>query len=326
VFCGAIAFSLPPDVGNRRRGNGSFTSKANDLRGVSEVSSMRAEPREFQCATPTGSAEQAADHRAEVDPSQIHVFAGDRIDAANSILSGWDGGSAPNLAHIGDIKRIGTGSIGRLKDILEKLRASVTVRSSSIGGALVLAFGLGWACALLFDSNPVASLPPLDQTAPVPLGRLDSEKQVVRRSHSIASAAAAPAPGPAPTESNKPKLSASAASARPGPSGAAQTHADLQGLLSRIMQDSRPSPQAVSASSDSNPPLPLSPVPETKPATIPGWTVREVYGENAVLVGPDHIWTVRTGDSVPGVGRIDTIVRWGNRWIVATTTGLISTE
>jgi hypothetical protein len=26
------------------------------------------------------------------------------------------------------------------------------------------------------------------------------------------------------------------------------------------------------------------------------------------------------------VGQIDTIVRWGNRWIVATTAGLISTE
>jgi hypothetical protein len=43
-------------------------------------------------------------------------------------------------------------------------------------------------------------------------------------------------------------------------------------------------------------------------------------------VGPDHVWTVRTGDAVPGVGRIDSIVRWGGRWIVATTVGLISTE
>ena len=73
-------------------------------------------------------------------------------------------------------------------------------------------------------------------------------------------------------------------------------------------------------------PLRPSPVPDTKPTTIAGWTVREVYGEKAVLVGPDHVWTVRTGDTVPGVGQIDTIVRWGNRWIVATTAGLISTE
>jgi hypothetical protein len=31
------------------------------------------------------------------------------------------------------------------------------------------------------------------------------------------------------------------------------------------------------------------------------------------------------GDTVPGIGRIDSIVRWGNRWIVATDSGLIAT-
>ena len=53
------------------------------------------------------------------------------------------------------------------------------------------------------------------------------------------------------------------------------------------------------------------PVPETRPATMDGWTVRDVYGEAAVLVGPDGVWTVRPGDYVPGVGRIDLITRWG---------------
>jgi len=33
----------------------------------------------------------------------------------------------------------------------------------------------------------------------------------------------------------------------------------------------------------------------------------------------------KRGDTVPGVGRIDSIVRWGNRWIVATASGLIAT-
>jgi len=81
-----------------------------------------------------------------------------------------------------------------------------------------------------------------------------------------------------------------------------------------------------STSSDSNPPPPLSPAPETRPTTIAGWSVRDVDGDRVVLVGPDRVWTVRMGDNVPGVGRIDTIVRWGSRWIVATGAGLISTE
>jgi hypothetical protein len=66
--------------------------------------------------------------------------------------------------------------------------------------------------------------------------------------------------------------------------------------------------------------------PETRPTTIEGWTVREVRGGTAILEGPDGVWTVTRGDTVPGVGRIDSIVRWGNRWIVATANGLIATQ
>ena len=69
-----------------------------------------------------------------------------------------------------------------------------------------------------------------------------------------------------------------------------------------------------------------APVPETKPTTIEGWTVREVAGNAAVLEGPNGVLRARPGDTVPGVGRVDSIVRWGSRWIVATSSGLISTQ
>jgi hypothetical protein len=70
----------------------------------------------------------------------------------------------------------------------------------------------------------------------------------------------------------------------------------------------------------------LTPAPETSPASVQGWSVRDVYGETVVLVGADRVWTVRLGDYVPGVGRIDSITRWGSHWIVVTTSGLISTQ
>jgi hypothetical protein len=71
---------------------------------------------------------------------------------------------------------------------------------------------------------------------------------------------------------------------------------------------------------------PDTPFPETKPATIPGWTVRDVYGATAVLEGPDGgVWRAARGDNVPSLGRLESIVRWGDRWIVATERGLIST-
>jgi hypothetical protein len=86
------------------------------------------------------------------------------------------------------------------------------------------------------------------------------------------------------------------------------------------------SPGSVSAQSEEKVPPRLTPVPETRPGTIEGWTVRRVDGGTAVLEGPGGVWQARQGDTVPGVGRIDSIVLWGGRWIVATATGLIATQ
>ena len=67
------------------------------------------------------------------------------------------------------------------------------------------------------------------------------------------------------------------------------------------------------------------PWPDTRPTTIPGWTLREVTKSTVVLQGPSGVWRVTRGDTVPGVGRVESVVRWGKRWLVATTGGLIST-
>jgi len=67
-------------------------------------------------------------------------------------------------------------------------------------------------------------------------------------------------------------------------------------------------------------------VPETRPTTIEGWTIREVNGSTVVLEGPNGVWKTTRGDTVPGLGKIESIVRWGNRWIVATSRGLVSTR
>ena len=69
----------------------------------------------------------------------------------------------------------------------------------------------------------------------------------------------------------------------------------------------------------------LTPTPETRPTTIEGWTLREVANGTSVLEWPDGIRRVSSGDMLPGVGRVESIFRWGNRLIVATSRGLIST-
>jgi hypothetical protein len=67
------------------------------------------------------------------------------------------------------------------------------------------------------------------------------------------------------------------------------------------------------------------PVPETRLTTIEGWMLREITNGKAVWEGPNGIWTAKRGDTVPGVGRVESIVLWGARWIVATSSGLLST-
>ena len=70
---------------------------------------------------------------------------------------------------------------------------------------------------------------------------------------------------------------------------------------------------------------PPVPFPETRPTTLSGWTLRGVVDGTAVLDGPYGTWKVVQGDMVPGLGRVDSIVLWGNRWIVATSRGLVTT-
>ena len=81
------------------------------------------------------------------------------------------------------------------------------------------------------------------------------------------------------------------------------------------------------AASAAQPPMetPLMPVPETRPTTIDGWMLREVVNGTAVLEGPDGLWRVKRGDTVPGAGQVVDIFSWGNRMIVATSKGLITT-
>ena len=69
----------------------------------------------------------------------------------------------------------------------------------------------------------------------------------------------------------------------------------------------------------------LTPTRETRPTTIDGWMLREVVNGTVVIEGPNGVWKVTPGQTVPGIGRVDSIVRWGNRLVVATSKGLIST-
>jgi hypothetical protein len=162
-----------------------------------------------------------------------------------------------------------------------------------VGSALVVGVGLGWVCAAnnaVFHSITQTETP----SRPVPEIKSSGKSDGARRTVSTSGLQAPPAAG-AVSGAGAPFAKAEAASA------ATQTNTTLTARE------------------------PMAPVAETRPTTIEGWTVLEVRGGTAVLEGPDGVRTAARGDTIPGIGRIDSIVRWGNRWIVATASGLIAT-
>jgi hypothetical protein len=141
----------------------------------------------------------------------------------------------------------------------------------------------------------------------------------------VAGSAAGPQAAPGPPDAGRTAPAPGVHRHRPGnmkaaaqPQGGARTSAMAQ-------QAARPS-EIVTSSIGRRPNLPDPvPFPETRPTTIDGWIVRDVSGGTAILEGPDGIWRATRGITVPRVGTVESIVRWGNRWIVVTSSGLIST-
>ena len=232
------------------------------------------------------------------------------------ITPGWDQRPGADLPHFDQLACMGPRT---LFGWVDKMRAAVleAVAPESaciplciIAGTIVTAFGLGWFFGSTWYSSRTASSSPPGVV---------SEKRAVSITGSVGSSVPAPA---APTSRS---VTTSPADARKASLSAAR----LSPLVPTTALDGQQATSSLATSASqgelkSGPRL--TPAPETRPATIDGWTVREVYGGAAVLIGTDRVWTVRPGDYVPGVGRIDTITRWGSRWIVVTTGGLISTQ
>jgi hypothetical protein len=175
-----------------------------------------------------------------------------------------------------------------------------------VAAALVAGFGMGWAGGFgWYGSSNVSALDPIIQTE-APSRRIAETKsgktEGARKTASTLGLRTPPA-----SISVKPLVASP---------GAAHERAVSSSIASPAVQDLTGSVTSRDA---------MVPAPETRPTTIEGWTGLDVRGGTAVLGGPDGVRMAARGDTVPGVGRIESIVRWGNRWIVATASGLIAT-
>ena len=212
-----------------------------------------------------------------------------------SILSGnVTGGLGPeNLRHF--LKSNRDGALVVRASFYDRARNGLLVAV-----AVAASFGLGWSGALSWPQ--LADTLGFDAVAQneTPSPRMAETRS--GRSEGARKAAAA---------SDTPAIvgSISKPSALPRPSAAAASQANVSPSAALAMR------QPV-----------LAAPPETRPTTIPGWTVVDVRDGTAVLEGPEGIKMAARGDAIPGLGRIESIVRWGNRWIVATANGLIATQ
>jgi hypothetical protein len=187
-----------------------------------------------------------------------------------------------------------------------------------VAGALAAGFGLGWAGGFSWRGHATFSaLNPIAQTE-TPSRRIAETKSGGK------------------TEGARKTVSTLGSRTPSGVTQASAVGASISGKpLATLSDGTRLSPDSSSTASPAiqadmtltasiAPRGSIMPAPETRPTTIEGWTVLDVRGGTAVLGGPDGIRMATRGDIVPGIGRIDSIVRWGNRWIVATDGGLIA--
>jgi hypothetical protein len=200
-----------------------------------------------------------------------------------------------------------TGGVGNTDEVIALLKSGDPRYRGLIAaaGALVVGFGLGWGCALtLSGPSMFASTEALPRRAveTSPGARTDAKNDAARK---IAAVTGQRAPAYA-TAGSLASGQATSAAIRPA-----------------LSNPAAPAPTQVNMTMAAREPMVAAP--ETKPTTIDGWTVLDVRGGSVVLSGPDGVRTASTGDTVPGVGRIESVVRWGNRWIVATASGLIAT-
>jgi hypothetical protein len=188
-----------------------------------------------------------------------------------------------------------------------------------VAAALVAGFGLGWAGGFSWHGAAnISALNPITQ-AEAPSRRVAETKSGGKSEGARKTASTLGLRTP----SGVSQVSAVAASISAKPlaalSDGAHLSVDSSSTASLAIQADMTPTGSIA------PRGPFMPAPETRPTTIEGWTVLDVRGATAVLGGPDGVRMAMRGDTVPGIGRIDSIVRWGNRWIVATDSGLIAT-
>jgi hypothetical protein len=272
-------------------------------------------------------AEIGGSPQASPDAATLEAEIADLIKTAGASLRGEPADTAldpggperERAAWDADIRILATDKIVGLAPF----SAVRTRRTAIVAGALALTLVLGgiggWTARSLIGG--AASPAAVDQRPPAQMPPSDGRTIAIETARAVE-----------PTRPTKP---GGATGGRIDGSTTTGSAARLDGApgytKAKAAPAAQPSPSSALASAPAprrpkTPAPPLTPFPETKPTTIEGWVVREVTNGTAVLQGPNGVWNAKRGDNVPGLGTVDSIVMWGNRWIVSTSRGLVSTQ
>ena len=241
--------------------------------------------------------EELLNHAADArDPGQRVELAGDRSDvgaglqeAESSIRMSPSTGIIPNnFVHLFMVGLVGFGAAFAWQQYQAEGAKELIRRVSSLG-------------SFLFESTTKS---PLDvdvaakQTGLTPVPQVSAHDAGLAQPEPITPASPAPA----------------AAAIFPEQSELAAKHQQLPNELQAVEQETK--------QETSFPPL-QNGTPES-PTSLEGWSLSEVTAGIAVLEGPTGIWRVTPGDTLPGVGKVESYIRSNGQWIVATSSGLIS--
>ena len=222
-------------------------------------------------------------------------------------------------------------TVGHLSDTANPTKSWRFIVSAShlptvlIAGTLLAALGLCWICgwgSYVFVGLPASISLKQNLTSSSPISGFINER-----------IGSTPAESSRDTKSGvqySPKRTATPADqpahARPS-QDPAQPATTLTDLISSVLQQKSASPKFAGIAVQQPNKTSSGPVavPETRPTTIEGWTVRDVVDGKAVLVGPNGILGrgARRHGTWSGDDRFYCAL--GDRWVVATSSGLITT-
>lgn len=211
-------------------------------------------------------------------------------------------------------------------DRVARGRPSVEIRTSSnlarLFIAALISVGVAFAWHAEGAKEFIRRVSSLGSLSPVSTTKTPLDVDVVAKhpgstsAHQV-SAQDAGLPQPAPIIPTPPAPAAAAIapehSAEPLTAKQEKLSDDLQAVEQDITQKTSSAPLQDSVTTLRSRPIPLE-----------GWTLREVTNGRAVLEGPTGIWRVAPGDTLPGVGKVESYIRSNGQWVVATSGGLIS--